>query len=433
MILMKYNLTVKDGKYCLEIIDVDEKKINRIYDQNRIIKIISNFNEYANTVIEYNNKIKFIYEDKIVTLSQYQENKDKELYSFMNQTINNQTRIIKNIQHVNKKKIITLALTGAVMLSLTVNGVVALANERQSNNQLKVENIVTPTVTPIPTPTVTPTPTATPTPTPTPTATPTPTPIPETIARLIEVDKLRNNEISNTGIVPVSTNLSDNYLKRITDFFETKGWDYIQKYSLEFGIDPYLLLAIGCKESDLLHEKTLPNASGYNGTAVGRFQHEKPNKGGNITAFNYVTNTNETVIMSMENAINEEMNTKMAAMILQKNLKCYNNNIYLTIQSYNYGPKAMNAVIENYANEMNCSIEDVKNNYFDIGWLKYVYDLHNNPNDYLDGWEYQHYGDELYLQKVLGYYIGTETINYDSNGNIVIFNLIDNYNEVKSR
>jgi len=55
--------------------------------------------------------------------------------------------------------------------------------------------------------------------------------------------------------------------------------------------------------------------------------------------------------------------------------------------------------------------------------MKYVKDFHNNPQDYIK-WDYKTYGDENYIQKVLGYYIGTETINYDDDGNLKNVNLI---------
>ena len=63
--------------------------------------------------------------------------------------------------------------------------------------------------------------------------------------------------------------------------------------------------------------------------------------------------------------------------------------------------------------------------------MKYVSDFHNNPQDYIE-WKYKTYGDENYIKKVLGYYIGTETINYDAEGNIITTDLIDTNNSYGS-
>jgi len=416
---IKYNLSIKNGKYYLEIIDKVNNKTIRTNNQTEIFESISQFRNYADRVIEYDDKLKFLFDDTCVILNDYETYKDKNLYSYIHDGIDEHTKIYKGVKRINKKKLATLLLTGATIVTLGISGIAKLTkDEIQASNQTSTDITY---VTPTPIPTATPIPIVTQTPIETPS--PTVTPIPENVNRLMETVKLKNNDINNSEIIPIATNLNDYALNRITDFFQTEGWNYIQKYSSEFGIDPYLLLAIGYSESNLLHEKTLPDGSSYNGFAVGRFQHETPDKEWNITAFNYQTNKFETVRMTMENAKSEEMNTKMAAMILQNRLYEFNNNIYLTLQSYNYGIRATNIIIDKYAEEINSTNEDVKNNYSDIGWMKYVKDFHNNPQDYIK-WDYKTYGDENYIQKVLGYYIGTETINYDDDGNLKNVNLI---------
>ena len=194
-------------------------------------------------------------------------------------------------------------------------------------------------------------------------------------------------------------------------------------YGKQFGVDPYLILATCYAETSLEHEKTLQGGPRYNGHAVGIGQHENPSGKESVTAFNYETGQFETEIISLENACDLEMNIKMTVMLFQNRLQKYNNNIYATIQSYNYGTGAMDLILAKYAQDNHCLVEDVLTNYADTGWLAYVKDFHDNPKNYLSKWQYSTYGNENYIKDVLGYYLGTESINKLEDGTQISIDL----------
>ena len=105
--------------------------------------------------------------------------------------------------------------------------------------------------------------------------------------------------------------------------------------------------------------------------------------------------------------------------------KKYKGNVYLALQSYNYGRGLVDSIICIYADEIGSTYDNVVANFNDFGWMKYVKMAHNNPQsfakmidtnkypefqitaDYLNKWSYDTYGDENYVSNVLSYYIGT--------------------------
>ncbi len=213
-----------------------------------------------------------------------------------------------------------------------------------------------------------------------------------------------------------------------------------------YGIDPYLLMAKGLAESNLDHEACCPDGIYYNGYGVGAFQLELP-EGQIVKAWNYETESEDTLSITMENAINFSINAQAAAMYLQNRINLYDGNLYLALQSYNYGEEMMRVVIHDYAKQMGITEEDVKNNVNDLGWLKIVEDVHRNPNNYyyrvfigLDEkdpqviakarekyvWKYITYGNPHYIADVLSYYVGLLSQNKNLDGTSTIINFITN-------
>ena len=432
---MELILSVKNGQYFLEKVEElqDGKSRKKTNNQDKIFQTIENIKSSA-IRITYRTKSARLYlgNGLYITLKDYKNYNNLDLYSHILGMVNEQTRVQNEIDNINKKRIIAL---GATVVSLSVAAFIG-----NNNQSIKVPAAVeTITTIPTPTPIVTniPTPTITPTATPTPTPTITPTPTPAVFDkeyRMAESLELFSSNTDN-GIIPLATGITEFVFNRMSNFMNSADWNHYERYGSDFGIDKYLLLAIDYTESNLEHEKTLPNGSGYNGHAVGISQHENPNNERDITAYNYNTGQWETERMTMESACDLELNIKMAAMILQNRLHKYNNNIYLVIQSYNYGESAINDILNAYSEETGKSIDDIINDYTDIGWLKYVKDYHENPQKYNPKWQYKTYGNDEYLNRVLGYYIGTVSENLLPDGSKVSTDLIslEKHYEVKNR
>lgn len=232
----------------------------------------------------------------------------------------------------------------------------------------------------------------------------------------------------------------------IENLFESEEGKIIIETAITYGVDPYILLAKGLAESGLEHEACCPGGSRYNGYGVGAFQLESPD-GRIVKAWNYETGSEESLSITMENAVDFKLNAQAAAMYCQNRINLYNGNPYLMLQSYNYGQGMMRIVIHDYARQMGITEEDVKNNIDDLGWLAIVEDVHRNPNKYyyrvmldLDEtdptiireaqekyvWKHATYGNPHYLADVLSYYVGLQSQNRNLDGTNTVINLSTN-------
>lgn len=236
-------------------------------------------------------------------------------------------------------------------------------------------------------------------------------------------------------------------IAKMEKLFASEKGKIILEMAEIYGIDPYLLAAKGLTESSLLHDEHCPGGSLYNGYGVGAFQLECPSGKEVISAYNYKTGEEDYLTITMENAIDFRKNTQAAAMHLQNRLNLYNGNVYLALQSYNYGVYMMNVIIYEYVNELGVGRDDVINNINDLGWLEIVKDVHVNPNDYyykatlnLDTataedfenakakykWKHKTYGNGHYIADVLSYYMGLKCQNLNLNGSSTIINFANN-------
>lgn len=244
------------------------------------------------------------------------------------------------------------------------------------------------------------------------------------VSRLEQSNKIFKGEISNNSTITIGNNLTESNLTSIVNFINSEVGQYCFNTCEDFGIDPYLFISLMMQESHLNHSATIPGGNFYNGNGVGICQLENPH-GENITAFNYATGEEETLVNTMDAACNEQNNIKMGIMRFQNVLEKYKGNVYLALQSYNYGRGLVDSIICIYADEIGSTYDNVVANLNDFGWMKYVKMTHNNPQsfakmidtnkypefqitaDYLNKWSYDTYGDENYVSNVLSYYIGT--------------------------
>lgn len=196
-----------------------------------------------------------------------------------------------------------------------------------------------------------------------------------------------------------------------------------EKYGKAYGVDPDLLMARDMQESGLEHNSFNP-AGAY---GISQIEHtlfydpvSNPNAG-HVHVFNYETNSYEDFTITEQGALEIDTNIKYGAAKMQEKLRSYDYNIFLALQSYNYG-SSMNTVINNYSIATGKSYDDIIADANDFGWLEYVSEFHNNPNQYID-WPYGLYGDDLYISHIMRY-ISDEVITVkDEQGNDIIFNL----------
>lgn len=215
-------------------------------------------------------------------------------------------------------------------------------------------------------------------------------------SRIQQIKVLNQNQTNKIG--------SAIDFEKLETFMQTNAFFYCLEYAEMYGIDPWLLLALAYQESNLCHESNLPGGSHYNGHGVGLTQQESPNEEKFVTAYNYQTKSYDTIGVNMENACNLKTNIQICTMKLQCYLLDRNNNVFLALQTYNYGTPMVNRALKLYANETGKTIEQITNDKSDTGWLKYIEDIHNFPQRY--GLAYKNYGDDKYIEHVLRYYLG---------------------------
>lgn len=161
--------------------------------------------------------------------------------------------------------------------------------------------------------------------------------------------------------------------------------DIFNKYSNQFGIDENLLIAMASQESSGVHSKT-----SQNGSALGLLQVEISIwNNQSITAYNFETNSYETITITEEKLKDVDFNIKASTMILQDYLNKYNYNIPIALQTYNIGPGNMNKVLNACSQDIGINKEDIINNPNNLEWLNYL--------NYANG------GDKEYLNNVLSF------------------------------
>ena len=234
----------------------------------------------------------------------------------------------------------------------------------------------------------------------------------------ISVNKIKCDYVDINDYFEVG---SSPYIGIIKDLYNTDAVKYIEKYSKMYGVDPNIMICICYQETCFNHYDTIPGGISYNGAGVGLMQIEYPESNNReISAYNYLTEEEDTVIVSMENAVDLEKNIQIGTMMFQKNINEMDGNIFLAIQSHNYGYDMIKMMIyQNYNKDVN----EVIDNYSDISWVGCIQDVHNNPTKYIEYWSAgATYGNADYIKDVLRYCI-SDTAEYCYGNEKITFNL----------
>ncbi len=383
-------------------------------DKNRMIKSTNNMDKIRSLVKSFpsnpklievkGNDLKIIYNKKnAVILKDYKKNLNTKLYKSILDNIDYSTPIVKNVKYnqnllylfkklqKNKKRVITFAL--ATLVSTAIIGGSLLDKEEATNDESAIESLVIDDE--------------------------------QEETDDIFITLAQDEDFDFEVRVKQATGSAVNQytLNKIVKFINSDDGNYFLEVANDFGIDPYIFLSLMIKESSLDHESTIPGGKNYNGFGVGICQLETPS-GQQINAFNYSTNTTETIYETMENAIDKRTNIKMGIMRYQNVLEKYQGNENLALQSYNYGQGLIDLIVAIYANEIGSSYDQVVSNFEDTGWMKYVklahadpvgfvnsldqsqYSKFKNTISYLQNWPYGTYGDDNYLAGVKSYYVG---------------------------
>ena len=211
---------------------------------------------------------------------------------------------------------------------------------------------------------------------------------------------------------------SSEYKRNVIDFLYSPSGNLIYKYSEQFGVDPNLIAAMAMQESSLNHNDCIPGGDNYWGYGVGLLQLESPS-GQEITAYNYETYEMETEYITMENACNLEKNIKIGCMIFQNNLDNNQGNVFLALQSHNYGQPMLDLVMYDMYGD---NIDTIKSNYGDTSWISGIKEAHDNPYKYLSDWNESAYGDGNYIENVLRF-MPYDKVKYKYDNNVYTFDL----------
>lgn len=178
---------------------------------------------------------------------------------------------------------------------------------------------------------------------------------------------------------------------------KNKYGNIINELSLEYGIDPRIMLAIATQESgEHIINDNLP--------AIGLMQIEKSVwNNQNLSAYNYKTDSVENVHITIDKLKDINFNIKVACMIFQKCLKDTNYNIPVAIQMYNYG----------YGN----IIKTMKLYYGDN--IDYNEIINDKNNSWLDARNQIKVGDKNYLEHVLSYIEDDNNLSFKNNNVLV--------------
>lgn len=232
----------------------------------------------------------------------------------------------------------------------------------------------------------------------------------------LETNRITDDTIFKSSI-PVGARLDNYATNLIKNFKKSDNFKIVDYCSKAYDFDCDLFLALLTNETGLDHTNTISGGSRFNGSGNGISQIEETNIGKTFTTYNHITKQMDSITVTKENVLDYETNVKIGAIIFKNCLDRYYGNIYLSLQAYNYGDKMMHTILTHYAVITGLTIEQICNNYDDLGWMKFIIDAHNNPKNYQPDWKYNTYGTANYIEKVLGYYTG-DNITYEKNAMI---------------
>ena len=211
-----------------------------------------------------------------------------------------------------------------------------------------------------------------------------------------EIINLVDEETNNKVVVKL--NYNDKSDEQKAYIARSYYGETISKYAEQYGIDPVIMIAIATQERGIHSEDK------DKGGATGLMQIQNNSwKNKELTAFNYNTNQNETIIVDEDSLSDVYYNIKVGCMIFQNNMKEMKNNVIAAIQCYNMGYPNMKKVLEAYSNQTGKSVTEILLDINDYGWLDYRNVVEK--------------GDDMYVENVVRW-IGenADLGTYNSNG-----------------
>lgn len=230
---------------------------------------------------------------------------------------------------------------------------------------------------------------------------------------------IRDNrvELEKTSSYEIGTN-NEQY---INNFKTTNTYQIYLKYCNMYGVDPSLVIARDMQESNL------STNCEYNSVgATGPAQIEYTLIGSKISSYNFETNCMDTEVITIDKITDLDTNIKIGIMRLKNCLEECHYNVYAALQKYNYG-LIFDKAIAYYANDLSVTCDDVLNNINDLGWMYYINDIHNNPSKYIEAWQYNTYGDDKYVSRVIkNIYDDDKILTFQTTDGKILFNLNTN-------
>lgn len=172
-----------------------------------------------------------------------------------------------------------------------------------------------------------------------------------------------DNEEKNEKVV-INLDYTDKSDERKAFIAKSYYGETIGKYAKQYGVDPTIMIAIATQERGIHSEdKDKGGATGLMQIQNNSWKNQK------LTAFNYNTNSYETITVEENRLSDVYYNIKVGCMIFQNNLKEMKNNVIAAIQCYNMGATNMRKVLETYSNQTGKSINEILLDIDDYGWL----------------------------------------------------------------
>lgn len=194
----------------------------------------------------------------------------------------------------------------------------------------------------------------------------------------------------------INNDLYIDYTDRSLDDSENRTKEYygelIEKYSKMYGLDPKIVLGIAMQESGI-HSPIMDEC----GTIGLMKMQSKYLLGYQTTAYNFETKQYDTIAPNLDDLKDVSTNIRIACMILQRLMKLYNYNIVLAIQSYNMGEGNIGNILDMYIEGTNKTLDEIKNNPNDLGWLEYRNKIKAGDSHYLEN-VFSWLGSEIELQ-----------------------------------
>lgn len=160
--------------------------------------------------------------------------------------------------------------------------------------------------------------------------------------------------------------------------------DVIEKYSEMYGLDSKLMLALAIQERG--EHSTVKDSGGA--TGLMQIQNDVW-KNGNLTAYNFNTNSWDSIIVDETMLSDLDYNVKVGCMIFQSYLKHADYNVLQALQGYNMGIYSVDNIVKIYCANEGKSLDDVRCDQNDLGWISY----RDNVS----------FGDSNYIEHVLSY------------------------------